>query len=424
MYIRKRSFFEIIFISTAVFFVCMGTSFIDDMGASNLRWIFVFLLFLYLFLNKKLLIYVRYQWKVLLLIYLTWCILTTLWSPIPLLTFLKSALFSFNVIVLLSAGCLWVIKYGYERSLQWLFLILLTVLVSGLRGGASAGSLDYYGAFNLYSGLNGNANAFGFLTAIVSPLIFLKIYQNRASRWSFFFWIFVLILDIHFLIASYSRSSFVIFSCVLACFTLSFPLTKKILIAFLSFFCLSIVLLMMPVSYLEGMIVNHIGKSRGSINSFNLNGIIQSRDSVWKQSVARAERGGFMGGGFAATIGINDFSAKELSSQVSAKYGHEKGNSQLAIMEETGIIGIVLYALILISFFSCAIPCYLRLQGVERVTMGTTLGAILGLLMESLVEGWWDSAAGPEVICFWTLVGIIYGMIYLQKRKSYDADIQ
>ena len=422
--IRKLSFFEIVFPLTVVFFVCIGTSFVDDLGASNLRWVFVFLLFLYLFLNKKLFIYINYWWKALLLTYLVWCMSTALWSQVPLLSFSKSALFTFNIIVLLSTGSLWIIKYGYDRSSQWLFLILVVALASGLLGGASAGSFDSYGSFSLYSGLNGNANAFGFLVAIVSPLIFLKLYQNKMNRRSLFLWILILILDIHFLTASYSRSSFVIFSCVLGCFTLSLPLSRKILVSLLTFFCIAIVLLMMPVSYLESMFLTHIVKLSGASTSDNVSLIFQSRRSVWQQSIARAEKGGWMGAGFGTIIGDTNFSDKGILGQVSAKYGYEKGNSQLAIMEETGIIGLALYTLILVSFFCYAIPCYRRLQGGEKVAMGTVLGAIVGLIMESLVEGWWNSAAGPEVICFWTFVGIIFGMIYVQKRKSYNVSTE
>lgn len=415
--VRKRSFFEIVFSLTVVFFVCIGTSFIDHIGASTLRWICIFLLFVYLFLNKKLLRYINHFWQALFLTYLSWCILTTLWSNVPILSFSKSMLFSLNVIVLLSAGSFWVIKYGYEHSLRWLFLLLVIALISGLKGGASAGSIDNYGSFNLYAGLNGNANAFGFLMAVISPFIFIKLYENKAKKSQLALWVLILILDVHFLAASYSRSSAIIFTCVFGFFTVSLPLSKKIVMSFFAFFCITIMLLMMPTGYLENLFLTHIIKFHGASTTDNANVIFQSRDSVWKKSIARAERGGLMGGGFAASIGNNKFSGTALSSQVSAKYGHEKGNSQLAILEETGIVGFVLYIIFIFSFFFYAISSYLRLHGTNKVFMGVTLGVILGLLLESLVEGWWDSAAGPEVICFWTFVGIIFGMIYLQKRQ-------
>lgn len=414
MRIRKRSFFEIVFPLTVVFFVCIGTSFIDNIGSFYLRWVFIFLLFLFLFINKKILIYITYWWKALLLIYLLWCVSTTLWSQVSLLTFSKSALFAFNIITLLSAGSLWVVRYGFERCLNWLWLILICAFLAAFLGGGS-NSVDSYGAFNLYTGLLRNANAFGFLMAIISPLIFLKLYVTRKKKWLFFSWLLALIIDVRFLMISYSRSSIAIFLCVFAFFCLSLPFSKKILIAISSFFCIMIFLMIIPMSYIDFAILNHIAKVNGGASQLSKKYIFQSRKLVWKKSIEQAKKGGIMGGGFAVTIGDNHVTDKGLSSEA---YGREKGNSQLAIMEETGIIGLIFYALILISFFSYAIPYYIRQQGTAKIFMGITLGAIVGLLLESVVEGWWDSAAGPEVICFWTLVGVIYGMIHLYRKKQ------
>jgi len=177
------------------------------------------------------------------------------------------------------------------------------------------------------------------------------------------------------------------------------------------------------MSYWKGVVLNHIVKSNGTSENLTEKAVFQSRYSVWKQSLARAEKGGLIGAGFGVNINNHAFSGDALSGQISSKYKGEKGNSQLAIIEETGIIGFGLYLILIISLFGSAIPRYLQLKGVDRVVMGTMLGAIIGLLLESLVEGWWDSAAGPEVICFWTFVGVIHGMIFLQKRKSHHTTV-
>jgi len=415
MHIRKRSFFEITFPLAVVFFICIGTSFLDAMGDSRLRWIFLAIVFLYLFLNKKLLSCINYPWKILLFVYLIWCISTTLWSEVPILSLVKSTFFAVDIVVMLSAGSLWVIKYDYDRSFHWLFLVLVVVWLSGFLGGASEGSLDSFGSFNLYQGLTDNANAFGFTVAIISPLIFLKLYQHKANRWPFLAWFVILLVNIHFLFLSFSRSSIAIFLCIASFFVLSLPLSKKILMAFSLFFGISLMLLMLPASYLKTEVTAHIVKFNGDIIDPNAPLVFQSRSLVWKKSIEQAKKGGIVGGGFAVTIGDKNFSINNLSG---VGYGREKGNSQFEIMEETGIIGLILYGLILISFFVHVIPYYRRITGHDKVAMGLALGAIVGLLVESIVEGWWDSAAGPEVICFWTLVGSVYGMIYLQKKRT------
>lgn len=414
MYIRKRNFLEMTFPFLVVSFVCLGTSFVAEAGGAKLRWIFDIALFLYLLVNKKILTYINPTWMMLVFFYFTWCISTTLWSEIPILSFSKSALFSFDAIVMLSAGSLWVVKYGYIRSMDWLLFVLLVMLISGFSGGASAGSFDNFGSFRAYSALDWNPNDFGFLTAIVTPFIFLKLYQYKKDRLIFLAWFAVLLADFHFLCATYARSCMAIFLCVFSFFIVSLSLSKKILITFSFFACLAIFLVMMPVSYLENVIAFHILKPGSVVIDPKSSELLQTRSLVWKESLHQAMKGGFMGGGFSVTIGDKDFSMKELSGY---GYGREKGNAPLAVMEETGFIGFALSALVLIFFFIYAIPHYLRLKDLDRVAMGLTLGAITGLIMESLVEAWWDSAAGPELICFWTFVGCAYGMVYLRKKK-------
>lgn len=413
MRIRKRAFFEILFPLMTLFFITIGTSFINDMGGAYLRWLFFACVFLYVLLNRRILAYVDVNWRVIFLFYLSWCVLTVLWSDAPMLSLSKSSLFALNSIILLSAGSAWVIQYGVGRAFDWLWFILLAGLASGLLGGASHNSFDSYTNFALYSGLNGNSNAFGFIISIVSPLVFFKLYQYKKLTVQFWFWVCIFLLEIHYLISSYSRSSIVIFLSITGFYVISLPLSKKIIITLCIFFGLLGVLVMMPVSYLESAILSHVFKSNSPVYAETLNTITHSRNKVWKQSVDQAKKGGLIGGGFSVTIG-DKFSDQDLSSR---KYGREKGNSQLAIMEETGVIGLTLYGIMLILLFYTIIPLYLRSTGMQRVAMGLGIGALVGLLVQSCVEGWWDSAAGPEMISFWALLGVVFGLAYVQKKE-------
>ncbi len=409
MHIRKRSFFEIVFPLTVVFFVCIGTSFIRDIGAVYLRWIGMFLLLIYFFLNKKILVYVNNFWKALLIVYLIWCVSTTLWSEVPILSLSKSTMFALDILVMISAGGLWIQKYGIERGLEWLFFVLAAIFISALmgsRGGAS-------NAVNLYSGVTGNANDFGFDFAMSACLILWRLYATFGIPRKFYFWLVLLVADFYFLLASYSRGSFVVFASILGFFLLSLQLSKKIFILFITMFGIVMMLLMTPVSLLESMVVSHIVKFGGS--QVTADTILLSRENKWEKSYQHALLGGMMGGGFAVTIGETDFVMKDISG---IGYGREKGNSQFAIMEETGMIGFILSAILVLFFFFLAIPCYFALQSREKILMGIVLGAITGILLESIVEAWWDSSAGPELICFWSFVGVAHGII-IMHRKSY-----
>ena len=410
MHIRKRSFFEILLPVTTMFFVSMGTSFINTMNGVDLRWACLFCLFLYLFFKRKFLIYLNWWHIFLLLTYLIWCISTTLWSEVPLLSFIKSTVFAIDIIIFISAGGFWVIKMNPRDYFNWLSLILLVGLVSGLLGS----SVDQTESLNLYQGMTSNANTFGYFFAIAAPFIFWNLCKIKKTKLIVIFWVIILILDIHFLMATYARSCIVIFVCVLSFFIMSFPVSKKILIASGIFFFIAIITVMIPGNYLEAEIAQHINKGELGSNQLSLNRILSSRDKIWQKSYQHALKGGVFGGGFAVTIGDTHFFTSEISG---AGYGREKGNSQFAIMEETGIIGLLFYFALLICFFSYTLPYYFRFKGEKKIIMGLILGSMTGLLLESISEAWWDSAAGPEVICFWTFAGMAYGMVYLEKRR-------
>lgn len=179
------------------------------------------------------------------------------------------------------------------------------------------------------------------------------------------------------------------------------------------FFAMFMIVLLNPmvIVALEQNIVTHVLK-RADESSINTQQMLYTRNKVWQKSYQQAAKGGWMGGGFYVTIGEDDFSLSHPKG-----YGREKGNSQLAIVEETGIIGLSLCLLLIIGFYWHALKYYRHLKPVrKKVAMGLVLGMISGLLAESFVEAWWDSL-GPEVFCFWALIGTAFGMIYLERRE-------
>lgn len=411
MRIRKRSFLEISLPLIALAFLGQGTKFINITHLPDIRFVLLFILLTYFFLNKKIFAHIENgPFIFFLLSYLLFCVATSLWSEVPLLSFSKSVAFLFAVITLVSAGCAWVVKFGYRNSLEWMLPILIITLVSGVFGGKAD---DQIGDVMLYGGLSGNANNFGFLTAMVSSLILWRCYCVKENKKVLFFWIVFLIMDLKFLFSSFSRSSIANFLCVILFFSISLPFSKKILITFGSIVSLILLLVMMPVSLLESMAMMHVIKG----GNYGVQGpvtdqILYSRERVWQQSFNNAMKGGMMGAGFSVTIGDTDYKVGQ------ALYGREKGNAQLAILEETGFVGLILSSIVIFLFFAHAFSYYMRLNGDEKVMLGLVLGSICGLLVESFVEAWWDSI-GPEVICFWILVGIVFGIIHSWRKEEH-----
>jgi hypothetical protein len=406
--IRKRSFFEISLPLMVLAFLGQGTVFINISHLPDIRFVLLFVIFSYFFLNRKIFAYIENQYFIFFLIsYLLFCVTSSLWSEIPFLSFSKSVAFLFAVITLVTAGCAWVVKFGYRRSLDWVFPVLIITLISGLFGGKADCAVS---GIITYGGLSGNANNFGFLAAMVFPLILWRCYCAKENKRALFFLVVILIMDIKFLFSSYSRSSIAILLCVILFFVISLSLSKKIVITFGSIFSIIFLLVMMPVSLLENMAMKHVIKwGDVTVKGPVADQVLSSREEVWQQSFNNAIKGGIMGAGFFATIGDTNYKVGQ------AWYGREKGNSQLAILEETGVIGLLLSSIVIALFFYHAFFYYPRFNGDEKVMLGLVLGSMCGLLVESFVEAWWDSL-GPEVVCFWMLVGVVFGLVYMKKQ--------
>src|SRR3990167_5537591 len=174
MRIQKRSFFEILLPLTVLAFMGNSTEFINITHIPNFRWVFLFVLCLFFPLNKNFLYYIPSLLIAILTIYLGWCILTSIWSEASFLSFFKSVMFMLMIFTMLSSGSFWILKFGYERCLTWLFPIVIMILISGTLGGKAT---DQVGNVFLYGGLSGNANSFGFLAAIATSFLILKCYQ-------------------------------------------------------------------------------------------------------------------------------------------------------------------------------------------------------------------------------------------------------
>jgi O-antigen ligase len=103
-------------------------------------------------------------------------------------------------------------------------------------------------------------------------------------------------------------------------------------------------------------------------------------------------------------------------------YGREKGNSQLAIVEETGVIGLVFYAFFLSALFSYLFRAF-RGASDERakVALGLVTGALLGMTFQSVFEAWWVAPGSPESAFFWAIAGLGLGLSHLVMPKRAEG---
>lgn len=403
--IKKRSFFEIFFPIALIAFIGQGSGIINRVISGNTRWIFFFILFFYLLLNKKLLRSIPPLLLLVLTFYLGWCILTTLWSEVPILSFMKSTMFLLTIMTFVSAGHLWAKKFASSKALNCLCWVVIIGFLAGILGKGYTSS-DIDNGVLLYQGLTHNANMFGELMAMSFPLLLWTLYRHwkePKERWR---WGALLGICAFFLVLSGSRSATMMVLIILFLFLLALDFRKKIKILVFSLLTLTFGMLLMA-STITSFVLTHVYKTTAHSD------LLASRQMPWQISYNHAVKGGWTGGGFGVNIGEEQFDFSGLSA---SNYGREKANSQLAIIEETGIVGFCSYALLLLIFFTQALRHGQKLKGSEKIVLAIIVGTLLGILVESIFEAWWDAPAAPESVYFWTLFGVALGLMNKGKR--------
>lgn len=133
------------------------------------------------------------------------------------------------------------------------------------------------------------------------------------------------------------------------------------------------------------------------------NGVLFSRMEVWQESFEDARAGGLAGLGLGVT---NQF--RQVSFTVNSfLYGREKGNSQLAMVEETGVVSLGLYLWYLSAFAKKIIR---RLRSRPKDYPVGVIAIMLALTAMSLFESWWVGIGSTEFGVWWCLYGYINGV--------------
>jgi O-antigen ligase len=265
----------------------------------------------------------------------------------------------------------------------------------------------------LYQGaLTSNPNLLGCLAAMSIPLLLWKAYRHRTKLKMI--WIALLVLDSAVLMRTHSRASILCAGMIVIGFCLSLKLRK------MGFVLVSMATVLLVAASTDSAILDSMYNNYVLKGGTQKNGVMFSRQQVWLRSYENAEQGGWFGVGYGATVGDTEFEGG-LSA---LSYGREKGNSQLAIVEETGLFGLGLYGILLITLFTPLISAHLRERSRDRkVILGLITGAVAGLVLESAFEAWWVAPGCVESAYFWSLAGVGLG-IARSSLFSLKAEVQ
>lgn len=371
---------------------------------TSTRWLILAALFLFVFVRGKPAHFNDGQANRVLLAYLVWCSATILWSEVVFLSGLKVAALCMVVFAIVSSGQMWVRRVGLHKSLDYLFPMLALVLFAGIVGTVSTSQSQYTGAGTwVYRGFAGNSNMLGSLANMAMPLLLWRAYRSKSGTLRKLLWIGTLVVVLVILLYSVSRSSILAAWCTATGLLVGVGARKRFYAIYLLLTAIIVAYTMFP-AVSEPVIERYVFK--GEQRSFE--GALFSRSGPWETSLEAARAGGLFGLGYGVSFGETRFEAGVTS----FGYGREKGNTQLAIVEETGLVGLSIYLLFVASLFAELLRGYRRTPSRDyKVLTGILIGCLVGLLVQSVFEAWWVAPGAPETVYFWAMVGVALGII-------------
>jgi hypothetical protein len=368
------------------------------------RWFVLACLFMYLLLTSKLFRCLNGGFGLMLFANILWCFLTWSWSDVPELTGAKAIAFAGVTLAVTSGGIEWARTRTGDSLIAGLLPFTFLAIFAGFFGYSTTGaSVDGGFGVTLYQGLTGNPNMLGMLAAMGLPYAVWRLYSSRrpgAPRRAYYVSVGLLIALVLIELHSMSRASFFIMGCVLILYLLAQQKRRQAMYVLAIIMVAVVGVLAAPESIHDNLWrFAHKGNPNADI--------FFSRRSLWEVSYEQALKGGWFGGGYGVTIGETGFGG----GLTAFGYGREKGNTQLAITEELGLIGLGLYGLLLASLFVHLASTSKQIQTRDdKVAFGIVTGAILGMTVNSVFEAWWVAPGSPESPYFWGLVGIALGL--------------
>lgn len=332
--------------------------------------------------------------RISLIAYIVWCVLTYGWSLVPDLSLLKIIALLMVVFACFRGGYRWVEEHSPQHGLEFLWPITLIAIPALFAGGAET-AYEVGSSIVIYSGATGNPNFLGFIMAMATPVVFVNLHRDWGNIQRRTLLTLLLLLCVYGLYQSGSRSSYLLFVSI-ACGVLASQGAGRIVLVPVLFAIVAGIASVAAPYFTDRIVQRSIYKDTESGDVFF------SRQGPWEESYEAAKEGGVIGLGYGVTYGAYDFSP----GLTAVNYGREKGNTQMAVVEETGLVGLALYLVLIASLFREILTGYARArtQG-YRTMLGIVIGTLFGLTVHSVFEAWWVAPGSVEFGTFWAIAG-------------------
>lgn len=347
-----------------------------------------------------------------------WAAITSIWSPFPQLTLLRAIYFTFISLSSLLAGYLWAIDKK-NTAVSFLLPANLIIITTSLYSLILSIPEDAWtGGHGLgFKGYATHQNTLSSAIIITLPAILLPIIKASAKlNFSFdlknFFcykvlgFIALLVINIYFLISSVSRAAVLSLIFMIILFFIIKLSWKGKVVFIILFLLISIVTynLSLPVRDFVMKTESHIGDRRIE----NLS-----------ETIVATKAGGFLGLGYGISLNPTSDKVKGYYLQDKKLFVREKMISVLALVEETGIIGLFLFLspvfLVIIKLFRAVRDLqknYGRFSELERlIDIIFLISVIIALCFHAQLEAWWVGIGSIQLPLFYMICGNALGSV-------------
>lgn len=363
---------------------------------------------------------IRYQVLFLILFVIPgiWFLITSIWSSYPVISATRSVYYILISAGCISAGILWkkfssggvfdfILPANIFIILLCLFSLITRIPSDSWTGGHGKGFMGFFGHQNTLASLLlfTLPAALGITYEILSkkPVTKSKIVTRshfaKLNGYKIFF-ISILILNILFIILSYSRSVILSVLFGLLVFLLINKKWKVLGLSTVTLLIASLIILVTP-----------------SLNNFTSNIIkkdfpefYSSRLWMWEPSFEAAIHGGITGLGYG--ISDPDIQPGSIGDHYEGeRFIREKGNSVLALIEETGLIGLVLFLIpmiyVFIKFKIYNLEFRMKKEHQKNYTLCILHSALFAFLLHAQFEAWWVGVGSVQLPLFFLYLGLL-----------------
>jgi hypothetical protein len=379
--------------------VAPGVSFLEPLFGGIGRWVLLALLATYVMLAGHTVRMVNPKVAAALIGYIAWCICTYSWSDVPELTGMKLIALVLVVLASLLGGYHWVAHHELRQGIDYLWPYAAVSLIAGIWDRTPEAAPYESAGVAVYQGATGNPNLLGVMIATSTAIVVWRLYMSWSKVRARTLWFVVLAAYLVVLYLTASRASYLVFAGVLSGLLIALGMRRVALASVVTAVAMTLFLLLAPELTDDAV--------QRNVYKYSPDGtLLYSREENLTESYGAALTGGSAGIGYGVSVGESDFDGGFTA----VGYGREKGNSQLAIVEETGVVGLLLYAVLIGAIFVELIRCFSRARGEAKILLGIVIGTLGGMLLQSAFEAWWVAPGSPEFGFFWMMVGTALGM--------------